>query len=323
MIDGRYTRRSFLKTGLAGSALLFAADNSARGKADNFVVEAVSSGNLYAFRLKNVPPLFCVAYITPDAPGQENQQAIVARYPLALVPQDNRPVFRIWRDRVKELNPDILMLGYQIVIEESTVPGPGHDVMRTIKNSWCNYPGGFIPTVGKKGKQRRIYDPRSNVWQERFLEACDRTLASYPFDGIFLDQLTVYFKSHPSPFARKEMLEALRDAVLKLRREFPNVILIGNSSYSFTGLNGEMVENRIGDAQTELAPFHGHAQPRMELVHTILKNPADVENLVRDMPIAHARQAYYGASVDYQHVLWFEQFEAVVENYKRHYQFGN
>ena len=105
-------------------------------------------------------PLFCTAYITPDVPDQAGQENLVARYPLAIVPQDNRYASRRWRDSIKNLNPDICFLGYQMVMEETTSPGPGHKRLSDLKGAWSRYPWGTIPTVGPSWKRRRIFDPR-------------------------------------------------------------------------------------------------------------------------------------------------------------------
>src|SRR5207247_1377934 len=106
-----------------------------------------------------------------------------------------------------------------------------------------------------------------------FLEACRITLQSYPYDGLFLDQCTVFEKAHPLPGVRAEMRQALQITLQRLRQEFPNTILIGNSSYNWQGLNGELDEGRPENMLAELAPFNGHTQPTKDLYNTILKDP--------------------------------------------------
>ncbi|MCA9422238.1 MAG: hypothetical protein KC592_14540, partial [Nitrospira sp.] len=265
-----------------------------------------------------IPPLFCTAYIDPGIPTQANQEAIIARYPLTLVPQDMRAKHIQWRNRIKHLNSNILMLGYQMVIEETSVPGPGHDRMRLVKDSWCEYPGGYHPTVKGYPSNRdlRIFDPRRVEWQEAFLEACRAMLGSYPYNGLFLDQCTVYEKAHPIPTVKAEMRHALQITLLRLRHEFPNTILIGNSSYNWQGLNGEMNEGRPEQILLEFAPFDGHVQPTMDLYATILKDPTDIERVKQDMALVHSLGAFFSAAVDYQHVLWFDAFDEVIAKYK-------
>ena len=263
-----------------------------------------------------IPPLFCVAYVTPDAFGQRGQEPMVAKYPLALVPQDNRLHFKRWRDRVKAINPGIVLLGYQMVIEETMVPGPGHDRLRKAQNSWCVYPGGIIPTVESKPKRMRIFDPRNPEWRDSFLEACRHTLSSYPFDGLFLDQCSVFYKAHPLQGVRQEMKVALQETLLELRREFPKAILVGNSRESWSGLNGEMNEGRPDTLAKEFEFFSGHVLPRVELCQTYLRRDNDVETVKREMSLAHQYGGFYGACVNAQHVLWFDIFDEIIAKYK-------
>jgi hypothetical protein len=267
-------------------------------------------------KLQSAPRLFCTAYITPDAKGQGGQEHIVARYPLALVPQDTGTTFVTWRDRVRQLNPSIALLAYQMVIEETGVPGPGHDEMRkvTANGAFCVYPGGLVPTVmvPPQPQPLRIFDPRNPEFAERLLEACRTVLRSYPYDGLFLDQCTVYTKAHPYPAVRAEMRQALQKTLLKLRTENPNSIIVGNSSFHWDGLNGELVEARPDDVDAETQPYAGHAAPRVVLVQALLKDPTDRTALARQMRKAHAHGAFFGAAVDYQHALWFDLFDEVL-----------
>lgn len=267
-----------------------------------------------AARVRAAPRLFCVAYITPDAPGQGGQEAAVARYPLALVPQDMRGAFAQWRDRVRRINPAILLLAYQMVIEENTLPGPGHDELRKVRDGYCVYPGGFVPTVTVPPSTRsfRIFDTRSSEWRARFLSACDAVLRSYPYDGLFLDNCTVYDRAHPFPGVRADMRHGLQQALLELRHQHPGVLIVANSSYHWSGLNGEMVEGRPLEIATETAPYPGHTQPVVELVQALVGSSAGAGEVSRQMQAAHAQGAFFGAAIDYQHVVWFDEFDAVV-----------
>jgi hypothetical protein len=114
---------------------------------------------------------------------------------------------------------------------------------------------------------------------------------------------------------------ALGQAVLELRRRLPNVILIGNSSFKWVGLNGELNEGRPAQVSAELAPFSGHARPPMALVLSHIKSPTDLDTVRREMFVALTNGAYYGASlgsgasVDYQHVFWCKLFDEVTQRY--------
>lgn len=312
MLASKHSRRSFLSVSLGAMTGL-----ALSAKAASWTSPASQASTLQ--KRTFIPPLFCTAYVTPNAPGQGGQEAVVARYPLANVPQDNSPLFRRWRDKVKSLNPNILLLGYQVVIQDTLVPGPGHDRLRKVKNSYCSYPGGMIPTVpgAFPGDLARIFDPRTPEWRTGFLESCNATLASYPYDGLFLDQCTVFGKAHPFPWVRAEMLAALQETLLELRKMHPNIILVGNSSYNFVGLNGEMNEGRPNDVPREMAPFAGHVQPRIEMLQTMLRHANDIETVKREMTLAHSYGAFYGACVEGTHVLWFDIFDDVIAAYRQ------
>ncbi len=303
------SRRMLLKCSLAGLAgVTFGCGQSPLITGTQSV--RTSPGAAYAAQQRSAPLLFCIAYIDPDIPSQANQEPMVARYPLALVPQDNRRSHVQWRDRIKRLNPHIMLLGYQLTIDETTVPGPGHDRLRLAKDSWCMYPNGHIPRIPPKSF--RVYDPRKIEWQEAFLDACRITLKSYPYDGLFLDDCTVFDIAHPTVAVRSEMREALQATLLRLRREFPDTIFVGNASENWNGLNGELNEGRPQQMLLELAPFNGHVQPSMDLYYSSLDGPNDIEKVKREMAAAHSRGAYYAAAVDMQHVLWFDAFDEVM-----------
>jgi hypothetical protein len=313
-LQSELSRRTMLKYSIAGLVGLAFGSQILQTRQSVGALQAPANPRMDA----PIPPLFCIAYIDPGIPSQANQESIIARYPLAIVPQDMRANRVQWKDRIKHLNPNILMLGYQMVIEETTVPGPGHDVMRLVQNSWCMYPGGFYPTVQVEPGPRnfRIYDPRQLEWQESFLAACRAMLESYPYNGIFLDQCTVYEKAALLPAVKAEMRQALQVTLLRLRREFPSLFLIGNSSYNWQGLNGELNEGRSEKMGVELAPFVGHALPTMDLYQSLLTNPNDIETVKREMALAHSKGAFYSAAVDYQHVLWFDAFDEIMAKYK-------
>lgn len=308
-MNGILTRRSFLKCSIAGIASLSMSVHSLRPSLAHAMQAPMG------LRVNFLPPLYCIAYIDPEIPEQANQEAVIARYPLAIVPQSVRPAHISWRDRIKQLNPNILMLGYQMVIEQTTVPGPGHDKLREVKESWATYPNGFSPTVGRR-KPRRLFDPRKPEWQQAFLKACRTTLESYPYDGLFLDQCSIFEIAHPVPSIKSEMREAIQNVLLKLRQEYPRVILIGNSSYNWKGLNGELNEGNSRRIAVELARFEDHARPTMNMYLSRLRHPDDIQTVQKQMALTHARGGFYGASVNYQRVLWFELFDKVMAGYK-------
>lgn len=315
-------RRQILRASL-GAGVLAASGVGFAGVASTDVPrppsgEASRWGTILHPRLKklNIPPLFVTAYITPSEPGQAGQEALVARYPLALVPQDARREFYAWRDKVKRINPDILLLAYHMVNEETTVPGPGHERYRTLTDPFVRYPGGVVPTVGPATKLRRLFDMRKPEWRAAFLQGCSDVMRSYPYDGLYLDNCTVFMAHHPSPWVRDELRDALQQTLLDLRDRHPDAIIIGNGRPNWRGLNGELVEGRSRDIEKEAASFTGHAKPEMDLVTTRLRCAADTTTLRRDMNLALRSGALYGASVTYQHVLWFDEFNEVIAAYR-------
>ena len=218
---------------------------------------------------------------------------------------------------MRSLNPDIVLLGYQMVIQRPKAPGPGNTILRKSRD-YAVYPWGTVPTVPGEhpGARTEIYDPRSPHWQDLFIKACGATLNSYPFDGLFLDQCTVFFKASPIPYVREEMRKALQATLIRLRNEFPDANLVGNSAYNWVGLNGEMDEGRPDDMAKQFAPFSGHVPPYMNMYQSVLKRANDVETVKREIAMAFRYGAYYGAAVNYQHVLWFDVFNRVMEEYR-------
>jgi hypothetical protein len=264
-----------------------------------------------------VPPLHCVAYITPTVADQAGQETVIARYPLVLVPQSTDKASIRWRDDIKSLNPDIIMLGYHDVIDQTTVPGPGHALMSKITDAWSVRPDGVRSATGPASKRRYIYDPRRPSFQSALVEACQMVMESYPYDGLLLDQCTIYRAAHPDQSVRDEMLQALRETILKVRAALPSVILIGNSSYNFDGLNGEMLENRPKDATRQLAHYAGHVKPEINLFQVEVKKSAPVETVQQNMALAHRLGASFGCGPDYQHVVWYDFFDDVMRDYRK------
>ena len=309
-----HSRRSFV-TYSAGSFFLWSLAIK-EALAGLEVVAGLTPGAIRVGSRRPIAPLFCLAYITPDAPGQSGQEAIVAKYPVAVVPQDERRSFRKWRDRVRAINPNIVLLGYQMVHEETSDPGPGHDELRKATHSWCRHPDGFEPFTSWGNTHHRLLDPRTREFEEYFLRACRAVLGSYDFDGLFLDNCTVFPIAHPDDTVRSQMRQALQVVLLKLRAEFPGALIVGNSSENWVGLNGEMNEGRPAQLQSELRYFGGHTSPSMDMYQTILTRTDDTETVRREMRETLSLGALYGANVESTHVLWFEDFDKVIGSFK-------
>ena len=265
-------------------------------------------------------PLYCIAYIDPGIQDQKGQEAEVAKYSMALVPQDNRLRFRRWRDKVRRLNPDIKLLAYQMVIEETGIPGPGHEVLRGIEDPWVRYLGGMVPTVtfrtNVSKKRKRIFDPRLERWQQGFIQACQSTLESDDYDGLFLDQCTVYNKAALDPHTKSEMLAALSSTLKALRTILPNELIIGNSHYSWPALNGEMNEDRPKRAVKEFSSDTRRKVPRLELFHKYYRNGETISELEAYFKLALQNKAFFGCAPNAQTARWLPMFDQVLADYE-------
>lgn len=252
-------------------------------------------------QMRSGKKLFSVAYIDPAIPIQQNQEEEVAKFPLILVPQDIRSHHVKWRDKIRGFNPNIVMLAYQMTIEEITVPGPGHDIMRAFgDHAWVLDPDGVPYSVEiSPGKFRKMYDPRTPGWKEMIVEACGVTLKSYDYDGLFLDQCTIFRKVAPDTGTFNSMMEALRDTLQAIRKAYPNVILVGNSKYHWPMLNGQMNENRPTAYNSEFGPDKKLHLPKVNLAAVDVKDREQSE-IVGYMNQAQALGAYFTAFTNYQ-----------------------
>jgi hypothetical protein len=250
------------------------------------------------------PPIFCTAYIDPSVRSQQGQEGVVAKYPLALVTQSDDSLAKQWRRRVRALNPQIRLLCYQVVIEETTVPGPGHRHMKGVGDVWVRYPWGGLPTVSPNSRQRmRVVDPRKPEWRKRFLEACRIAFFSDRFEGLYLDQCAIFRSAVVDQSERSEMLGALNDTIAELRRSLPGPILIGNSSENFSALNGELNENRPADLPRETGG--PHQEPRLDLFQFLAADASQqVEDVERMARLAFSNRCYFGVAANYQQVVW-------------------
>jgi hypothetical protein len=306
-------RRDFIKGALtvtAASALLPLA-----GQAETLPQAIVDM--LPADWSHDMPPLFCTAYIDPTIAAQKNQEALVAKYPIALVPQDSRLVYQTWRDKVRNLNPSIKLMAYQQVITENIIPGPGHDILRKINNKagvWVSYPQNSNLITPTAFGGRRVYDARSKVWQDAFLDACEAAYHGDQFEGLFLDNCTIFHLSVPIPSLQQEMTDALSQTLVKLRQRLPSTVIIGNTGDHFSSLNGAMNEDRSRDVSTQ-GKVRDYQAPVINLYQFItdMKNP-DMTKIKAELQQCLTHQSFFGLSHlnDFQHVHWPALFDEVV-----------
>lgn len=254
--------------------------------------------------------LFCIAYIDPYNKSQRLQVGEIAKFPLAIVGQDNRPLSVAWKNRIRELNPDIKLFAYQNVIEEAPPIGPGNSILRK-NHSWSRYPWGTLPTVGEGKQKRRLYDPRSLEWQNAFLQACHKVLESYPYSGLFLDQCSVFVRNHPWPSVRREMHQALQSTITRLRKSLPDTIIIGNSRYDWCGLNGEMNEGRLDDAIKELDHNSCHAKPELQMYMTVYHGEKDAKRVHSEYLKTHRKGVIFGSYRSAQIIDWYDFYDDI------------
>ena len=125
-------------------------------------------------------------------------------------------------------------------------------------------------------------DLRSDEWKQAFLEtARSATLLSYPYDGLFLDQCSVFAIHHPLESIRREMRVNLNVLLIELRRQHPTAILIRNSVYNFRGLNGKMSEDRKHLFAQELLRWSGYSLLNINLGLIRLNDATNNNDYVR------------------------------------------
>lgn len=261
-------------------------------------------------QMRSGKKLFSVSYINPTIAAQQNQEQEIAKFPLVLIPQDIREPHVEWRNRIRELNPNIVMLAYQMTIRDTIVPGPGHDIMRAFGDrAWVlNTEGSPIEIEISPGKFSKVYDPRNPEWKEMMVEACGVTLKSYDYDGLFLDQCTIFRKVAPDTGTFNSMMEALRDTLQAIRNAYPNTILVGNSKYHWPMLNGQMNENRPANYSDEFDPNKKQHLPKVNLAVIDVKDREQSE-IVGYMQQAQSFGAYFAACTNYQTVNYWPYYE--------------
>jgi hypothetical protein len=306
-------RREFMKGALTATAAGAMWPLSSQAALDPTIADL-----LPADWSNDMPPLFCTAYIDPTIPDHKGQEGVVAKFPVALVGQDTRLVYRQWRDRVRKINPSTKLFGYQQVNSENFIPGIGHDILRKINNNkdvWITWTGGITPTAFSG---RRLYDPRNPAWQEAFLDACVAVYNTGDFDGLFLDNCGVFSSAAPIASVRASMTDALSGVLDKLRKRLPNAIILGNAYNYFPALNGKMNEGRPNDLASEMSR-RDNKTPIINMFQYItdMKNP-DMNAIKANLALALRNKCYFGLAHtnDYQHMQWPALFDEVVEAQK-------
>lgn len=302
-------RRTFLKA--TGAALISSVINESSAAIVQKTKIEWSQG---------MKPLYCLAYIDPLNKLHKNQEQFIARYPITVIPQDSQASYFQFRNRLRKLNPDQKVLAYQVVLDENELRGPGHERIRKLNNSWLELPGGVVPTInvksGGKYKEFRLYDPRDPLFRSEFVESCKTMVNKNGFDGIFLDNCTIYARFASVPFWGDELKAALQQLILEVRDALPNAILIGNSRYNWDGLNGEMNEGRPNELAQEMTSYPGHVEPAISFYHYYMKNNNDVIEAEKHLKLAIENQCFFGTGINAQTIKWYPFFDSILSKYE-------
>jgi hypothetical protein len=284
------------------------------------VLSATSSNKSIIDWSNGIKPVYCLAYIDPANKLHRGQELEISKYPIAVIPQDNRVQFGQFRTKLKRLNKNQKILAYQLTLDENEIPGPGHDLIRKLKNSWLTLPGGIKASINVKSagvyKDFRIYDPRDLVFRQKFIEACKLLVNKNGFDGIFLDNCTIYGMYSNIPILGNELMNALQSLIDEVRIALPNTILIGNSRYNWNGLNGEMNEGRPSELPKEVAGFSGHASPQINMYHYYMKNSNDLINAEQNFRWALENQCFFGTGINNQTIKYYNFFDKILSEYQ-------
>ncbi len=302
-------RRTFLQG--AGAALL-------SGYTTKILSAAESNSSVINWS-NGIKPLYCQAFIDPANKVHRGQELAISKYPIALIPQDNRVQFGQFRTKLRRLNPLQTVLAYHATLDENGVPGPAHDLVRKLKNSWITLPGGIVPTIDLKSGnvlKRRIYDPRDAAFRKTFIDACGLLIDKYKFDGIFLDNCTIYPIFANIPYLGDELKQGLQELIHEVRLAFPKTILIGNSSYTWSYLNGEMNEGRPKDLPKEALDISGHTDPKINMFHYYMKDQSDLIHAENNFRFAIENHCFYGTGINAQTIRWYPFFDKVLSEYK-------
>ncbi len=238
---------------------------------------------------------FCLAYGNGTSPAAD--AATAAQFPLIITAQSAGQEYMAWRDQVKAISPTALILAYHQTAFQQAGDGPGYVTM-AVQAAAAQLAQTMVPP-----DTGHMYNYLDASYKAAYLEAIAAVMASWPYDGVFLDNFTVWLGSTVGqigthtcdPVIRSQMFTALQDIILTLRRWYPNKIIITNNAGArYFGSNGGMTENDV-TRMAELAPFNGQAYPNMNLFYL---NPVPND----DMPaisIVAAQALSFGAYFGY------------------------
>jgi hypothetical protein len=262
-------------------------------------------------RLSGKPRVYAIDYL--NGPGLDNPdwEAQWAKFPLNIVFSDMQAPIVEHRNRVRALNPELVEIAY-IAVNHAQPPtqicGRAESDMAA-SNPFVRFSDGSIPMdpSGADPAYSKLYDYRSDAWRVLFLESIRESLYLYPYDGIFLDNCNVWDVAIEgnSPILRREMQEALQEALEVVRNRYPRILLIGNSDLKLPFLNGEMAEDRPAAFRSNLVPFPGHVQPEMNLCQLYSTTEINCHNAFK---MVNANGGWFGAQEQAFSPQWFDWY---------------
>jgi hypothetical protein len=262
-------------------------------------------------RLAGKPRLYAIDYRNDPGILDPQMEATWAKFPLLIVFSDMQQPLVEHRARIRALNPTQVLLAY-IATNHAQPPTQVCGVAERDMigaDPFMHFADGSIPMAdcGPDHDYCKLYDYRTDAWRTMFLESARESLYIGGFDGLFFDNCNVWTAAleNNNQTVRRQMLEALQDAISTLRGRYPSACLIGNSDVRFAGLNGEMVENRPPDFKAALVPFQGHAQPEMNLCQLYETTEVNVLNAYK---YVSSHGGWFGAQADCFTPQWFPFF---------------
>lgn len=269
-----------------------------------------------------IPPIHIITNGFLTKPGNEANEDIVARYPMAIVSQAQVYTY------IKSVNPSIKLMAYLQVTDELTSTasaGPGNDILKA-----CTQDGTFVKKNGVEVTYAlsgvgdvRVRDTTSAVWQAAFLDACTAIFNAYPFEGLFLDNCynpNYWGLSGPTITTLRN---GLKDVLDQLRALYPSKLIIGNgASYQLStpvlaGLNGAMTERTASRIVPESGVV-GYTSPLYNLFADYVPHYSQLnsDQVLTNMQLAINNKMSYSVSLnDFSSWLWPQYFADVVAAY--------
>ena len=283
-------------------------------------------------------PLMLTAYIDAAQPAQQGQEATVAKYPLVVTGSTVTTLQNQWRATVKALNPDIKILGYVLGNERSTQFNPGRAIWQALPVSpavECNFIYNGLthyPTLTNLPGGFRLFDYRYSGYTQALIDVIGATINSQAgiYDGVFIDNCTVFTGAQPSSYngyvgdshgvenypgaaaIRAEMLEALQETLTAARAAFPDIMILGNSSFNFTHINGEMNEGRPEDYAAELPSIPGQTLPGLNVGMLLEPSGVSEATIIAAMNTVHSYDGIFTYSRNFQHAEWFDFYDPIM-----------